>query len=245
MPLIADMIRALHASGAAPEAIAAAVEILERDQEAKDEARRAKGRAGNAERQKRWRERHQIVTPVTPLCNVMQRDEAPTQPNSLGSNKNKIPPSPPTGAQTPTTKTKPGHRLPDDWQPKPRHFEAAAMRGQGAEFVHRCAEAMRKWAGANSNRPVTRKADWDLAFGGWIDREIEKMAARAPPGQASRNGKLSLLVDQMRKQSHDTGLDVFSGSGSSANVQDASAGPFNRSNVLAIGGRAGKWPGDA
>jgi hypothetical protein len=204
MPLIADMIRALHASGAAPEAIAAAVEILERDQEAKDEARRAKGRAGNAERQKRWRERHQIVTPVTPLCNVMQRDEAPTQPNSLGSNKNKIPPSPPTGA-----------------------------------------DAMRKWAGSNSNRPVTRKADWDLAFGGWIDREIEKMAARAPPGQASRNGKLSLLVDQMRKQSHDTGLDVFSGSGSSANVQDASAGPFNRSNVLAIGGRAGKWPGDA
>lgn len=122
------------------------------------------------------------LRPIKTIKTVSDGDPpAPTEPNSLGSSKD--PPSPLSGAQTPTTKPSRGSSIPPDWQPNERHFELAADKGQGREFVEQAAEGMRDWAVANSNRQVARKADWDRTFTAWLKRELQKV--RSPPNGAS------------------------------------------------------------
>ncbi|EIM25721.1 hypothetical protein [Microvirga lotononidis] len=57
MTMLAELVKALAATGATVEQIAAAVEAVERQQIEQDEARKAAKRAGNAERQRRFKER--------------------------------------------------------------------------------------------------------------------------------------------------------------------------------------------
>jgi hypothetical protein len=187
MAIRPEVLRALKEAGATLDMILAALEAdrlaEDRDREATLETKRAK----DAERQRR----HRLSRNVTRVT----RDNCDPSPSPGPPSPTKDPPSPPLGAQTPTTKPSRGCALPADWQPKPQHFAKAAAKGQGPEFVHRCAEAMRNWAGANSNRQIARKSNWDQAFAGWQDRELGKLEARPPPGGAvqqsfrSINGK--------------------------------------------------------
>lgn len=63
-----------------------------------------------------------------------------------------------------------GTILPIDWFPAPKHFTQGAELGLTDQDVQRMAEDMRVWAGANSNRAIARKKDWDLTFTGWLRR---------------------------------------------------------------------------
>lgn len=110
MPLIADMIRTLAARGASPEAIASAVEILELDQLAKEETRLAKKRAGNAERQQRYRDRQ---AERNALRSVTERYDPPPSPR------------PPTPARDPHARDAHAHarEISPDWKPSAEDIE--------------------------------------------------------------------------------------------------------------------------
>lgn len=91
MALMADLIRAMSAAGASQEQIAVAVEVLERDQAARDEGRRASKRANNAERQQRWRDKRRAeavaVTQSNALSCVTERDPSlPDDPPASSGN---------------------------------------------------------------------------------------------------------------------------------------------------------------
>lgn len=67
---------------------------------------------------------------------------------------------------------KKGTPLPFDWQPNDRHFEQAIALRQTQAWMSERATDMRIWAGQKSPAPL--KADWDLAFSGWMRREASK-----------------------------------------------------------------------
>lgn len=141
-------------------------------------------RSAAAERQARYRERHRDVTGDVTRDVTGPKEKAPHTPQKETSLD--IPPSPPTGAQTPKGSRQAGGRLPDDWGPKPEAFDYAAERGMDGDETRQCAAEMREWAHANANRPVARKANWDLTFLGFIRRYAERKAragSRAPPGR--------------------------------------------------------------
>lgn len=64
-----------------------------------------------------------------------------------------------------------GSKLPSDWRPKDFHYARGAKKGMSRAAVDELADSMRVWCGANANKSVTTKADWDLTFTGWIGRE--------------------------------------------------------------------------
>lgn len=70
-----------------------------------------------------------------------------------------------------------GTSIPDDWKPTnaDREYGLAAPLRLTNEQIDSMAEDMRLWAGANANRAVARKANWSLAFKGWMRREASKL----------------------------------------------------------------------
>lgn len=73
-----------------------------------------------------------------------------------------------------------GRKLPDDWVPKPKHFDQGRELGFSSADVLGQAEDMRLWARSNEHRAVARKTDWDLTFSGWMRRNKPKGAAASP-----------------------------------------------------------------
>ena len=181
---IAALIRRMSELGAPAEAIALAVEAIEAEQ-AKDAARRAK-RAEQKARERATKS-DKVATVARQSCGegatVADTDLAPPTPRKEIT---LVPPSGPTGPQTPRGSRSSGRRLPDDWSPKPEAFEYAAERTLTAEETRQCAAEMREWAHANANRPVARKADWDLTFLGFVRRFAEKKARAGPRPQTSK-----------------------------------------------------------
>jgi hypothetical protein len=72
-----------------------------------------------------------------------------------------------------------GTLLPENWQPSDDDRTYGHRLGFGNLQIDAMAEDMRLWAGANANRAVARKANWHLAFLGWMRRE----AAKAKPAE--------------------------------------------------------------
>ena len=72
-----------------------------------------------------------------------------------------------------------GTALPEDWAPtnQDRDYGRCVLHLTDRQ-IEGLAEDMRLWAGANSNRQVARKANWSMAFKGWMRREAAK---RKPP----------------------------------------------------------------
>lgn len=183
------VIDAMVAAGLTPEQMASVMKAVTADAVAKADEQRAKA-AAKKRLQRAKRPLMSLDVPGTKGDDAGQMGtngdiEAPTQsnPSTFLSEERASKEKPPIeGGQ------KKGSRLPDDWLPKPRHFDKAFQAGWPPAFVENQAEAMREWAIANGNRPVARKADWDKTFDGWLRREMEK-GARAPPRQM--NGKPS------------------------------------------------------
>jgi hypothetical protein len=98
-------------------------------------------------------------------------EEAKTQiPNKKESKKDAVVPPVPG-----TSGTKRGSALPETWSPDDVDHAYGDRLGITPRQVDACAEDMRLWAKANSNRAVGRKADWRSTFHGWMRREAPKL----------------------------------------------------------------------
>lgn len=67
-----------------------------------------------------------------------------------------------------------GTTLSAEWMPLPSHFDEGTALGLRDDDVRGMAADMRLWAGANSNRAVARKSNWDMTFSAWMRREAGK-----------------------------------------------------------------------
>lgn len=144
-----SILRAMAAAGAPVEVILAAIEVDQRSEIARVQARRL----ADAERQRLSRMSHgQAVTP---------RDTADTN-EALTSF---LPSSKPieTNKKEEKKKVRGGrvgkHLLPDDWTPKPVHYAKAER-----EFVEQKADDLRNWA---KSKGIMR-IDWDATFHGFL-----------------------------------------------------------------------------
>ena len=178
---IAAIVRALVAAGATPEMILAAVEAAEGSQQDALAARRA----NDAKRAREYRERHVASRDVTVMTVIEGGKEM--SPHTPLRETTLIPPSSPTGTQTPKGSRQAGQRLPADWSPKPAAYDYAAERTLTPAETDQCAAEMREWALANANRPVARKADWDMTFLGFIRRFAERKARAGPRQSAGKS----------------------------------------------------------
>lgn len=72
-----------------------------------------------------------------------------------------------------------GKALPEGWVPSVADTEYGYDKlGLTPENIENLAEDMRIWAGANANRQIARKANWSLAFKGWMRREAAKLKGK-------------------------------------------------------------------
>ena len=146
------------ASGCTAEQIAAVVKASLAEVEQAKSDKRAKG----AERQRRHRERNAASRAVT----VTECDSVTEAPLSLPLS----PQTPLTPTHTPVKKqpARKGHRLPDDWQPKPLPPELAkAVATWPPGAVERELARFRDWAAAATG-PNATKSDWDAAWRNWL-----------------------------------------------------------------------------
>ena len=88
-----------------------------------------------------------------------------------------------------------GQALPADWSP------SNGDRDYGHRLLHLTdsqidafAEDMKLWAGANANRAVARKADWSMAFKGWMRREAAKQQGAT---NGHRNGSAGAAAGRL------------------------------------------------
>ena len=195
------ILRALVAAGAPVEAILSAIEIDQRSEIARVQARRL----GDTERQRRKRHAESSGQTVTP------RDSADTDaalsfllPVSSSSKPLQ------TEKKEEERKKERGARrmqilLPEDWEPKPSHY-AAAERG----FVERKAQDMRHWA---KSKAVVR-ADWDATFHGFL-RPSDRLKGANGHGRPNLEERGRALADKARELERAAGLgpadDAFRG----------------------------------
>ncbi|MDE2096817.1 MAG: hypothetical protein KGL39_06180 [Patescibacteria group bacterium] len=71
-----------------------------------------------------------------------------------------------------------GESLPAEWQPTCDDIDYGRRLGLSEQDIDGMLEDMKLWAGANANRQIARKADWHLAFKGWLRREAKKKGIR-------------------------------------------------------------------
>lgn len=81
-----------------------------------------------------------------------------------------------------------GSTLPPEWAPNESHYAEGQKRGHSREAVDDMARDMRDWAGANENRAVARKSNWDLTFHGWIRRQKPGKSPPSTPSLVEQTG---------------------------------------------------------
>lgn len=205
MALRAEVLRALQAAGATIEMILAAVQAEQEaerlDALAADEARKARARDGNRERQARFRAARQAdVTEVTDDNAVTHRDDRYPPPKDNNQTPHHDSPADPNGSSAPKPRKARNRALPADWHPGERSDRVRAELGRSTEWMNSTATAMRVWA--ESKGEV--RSDWDATHDGWMRREAKRECERSPdgrtpprgppPGRRTSNGGLSLLA---------------------------------------------------
>lgn len=99
------------------------------------------------------------------------------------TNKNKNPPSPPSGAQTPTRfsgKTP----LPADWQPDEELIAYAETCGHDRAAALAIGEDMRVWAHGKGEK----RSDWRATYQSFCRRDAKAQRSRAPPKGSGLTG---------------------------------------------------------
>lgn len=165
-----SILRAMVAAGAPVEAILAAVEADQLAEGERVQARRAK----DAERQRR--KRHADTAESRTV--TRSHSDADASLSSLLSS------SVSTTKQQESKEEKKKERarkslLPDDWAPKPRHYEKAKKFGHPDGFVDRKADAMRSWAASKA----IMRASWDATFDGFIEPKEGHNGSRNSTGR--------------------------------------------------------------
>ncbi len=118
-----------------------------------------------------------------------------------------VPPSPPSGAPTPTAKVVRGSRLPDGWAPDDGDRAYARSLGATEAQIDRTAERFSNFWISKSGKDAV-KADWPRTWRNWCLREQEDgKYGRAPPG-ADRSNVFTLdaagnLVDDRQSPRQD------------------------------------------
>jgi hypothetical protein len=189
MTAIAPILRELIAAGLSGEALVEAVERIELASQGA-----AKERSSAALRQERYRQRKasQTVTSdardVTSVTNVT--------PEAL-------PPAPPSQVNPPSQKTpkgvQKGSTLPADWVPTAASVEKGLALGLTDEQVVGHSEDFRLWAGANANRAVAKKLDWEQAFDGWVRRAVRATANAKPKLELSMDAEYRTMLEHYPK----------------------------------------------
>ena len=210
---------------------------------AAEEARKARAREGNRERQARYRDRrneNNADNGVTHRDSVTVAENADTSFSELKQG----PPSPPKGGSVPqgTTSRKPRNRaLPTGWQPGERSDRVRAELGRSAAWMQSTATEMRVWA--ESTGQV--RADWDACHDGWMRREAkregERPSQRAGPATSPKTHHVALsrLADRLRiPDEPDRTASRFADHGPI--IDHASDGPHDRGLFEPAGGDAGQ-----
>lgn len=178
MMTVADLVSRLIAAGTPPEIAAEVVaeaftagSVRRSSAEHQVDAATEKRREYDRERQRKIRE--------------LRRQSADNPPMSETPLPSLSPSSQQVGTQKEEKKEralkKNGSALSADWAPSDAHFLEGSEYGFRADEVRGMAEDMRLWAGANANRAVARKSNWNMTFSGWMRREAGK--------RKSANGK--------------------------------------------------------
>jgi hypothetical protein len=132
-------------------------------------------RERNAEKQRKWRDKHRpetddstVSNPVTPPVTTPVSNETPTRPD---------PTRPDLYKETPSLAKKQEARLPSDWVPTASHFERAKT---GRIDITKEVEAFRLHAETHDRHA----ANWNAAFTTWLNRAKPSKAA---PGITAAN----------------------------------------------------------
>ncbi len=72
-----------------------------------------------------------------------------------------------------------GFLLPEDFRPKPKHYDLGADIGLDRAQVDSICETMRDWCLSNAHRPVAKKSNWDSALNGFIKRDGPEIARKS------------------------------------------------------------------
>ena len=141
----------MAAAGASVDVILAAVEA-----ELVAEGERVQAsKKQNADRQKRWRDRHNVTSQPVTLDNVMSQESL----TSLLSSSESI-----TKKEESKKERARKCQLPADWKPKPSHYDLAEKHKQPDSFVDQKADDLRDWA---LGKGIMR-SDWDRTFNGFL-----------------------------------------------------------------------------
>lgn len=190
MSLLARLIEA----GTPAELVAEVAEELARAKVAQEAIENSRKKA--RERQARKRERDAQESDVT-SCHVTERDRRDT-PLPLPPNENNSNPPTPAPVNN-TTRARRGHRLPDDWEPKPLSAEVAALvAAWPAGSIERELAKFRDWA-ASATGSNSRKSDWDAAWRNWLRRRDEEQPRNLANGrqQTSNSNTARLALEKL------------------------------------------------
>lgn len=156
MSLTPAVLDALLAAGATADMIVAAVKA----DMAEGEARKVEKRAGNAERQRRFKAKRRGTAD-----NASNALPAVTPPNDIGSNPPELIPS---EAKASLPRRGRAARLPDDWTPEPLTGEVALMvAAWPVGMIERELSKFKDyWKSANGRKAA--KLDWQAAWRFWL-----------------------------------------------------------------------------
>lgn len=201
MSITPEAIDAMIAAGVTREQMAAVIKADLLAQQAAlaaaDEARKEKARAGNRDRQLRWRNRNNANNAVMVRD---ERDPSPKDNNQTPNHENY--PTDPNGSVAPrgckTTRKARNRALPADWQPGPKSEACRVDLNRPTAWMHRTGIDMRTWA--ESKGEV--RADWDATHVGWMrreaQRESERPAVRAgPSGRPEKTSAVTAFADRL------------------------------------------------
>jgi hypothetical protein len=175
---IADMVELMIAQGMPVATIPLAIRAVELSRDASHNVLRDM-RSKDAERQRNYRNRKRnrggMAVPAEAVSHENGRDMSrdnrndalilpSIQEGTLDKKKELPAVNEDTGRRQ---RKKQAVALPDDWMPKPAHYEAAKKLNLSSDFVERKADDMRIWAKSNDSR----KADWDMTFHGFLRRD--------------------------------------------------------------------------
>lgn len=181
---LADTVNAMVRAGCSAEQIRVFVADV-------DEARRAKARTGNRQRQASFRERRNENNAVTnrdgPLAAVTGRDGALPRVEArasvpYGAEIVSIPPSEATPPQPPlgADDKKRGKRISPDWKPDADHRAEGRVLGlTNTDFIKIAEEFLNFWLSESGVR--ARKLDWDRTF-------LNRLRDQAPKYSRKLNG---------------------------------------------------------
>lgn len=203
------------------EAVATMLRDVEEATKAEANAALEGRRAADRKRKQDERERQKLAQDA--IGHVTSRDvtgrpvtstDTPAEPtDTVFSNQDKSPPSPPKGGTSPVKKSKKpvGSLCPEDLRASDGHYLKCRQRGVPDHVADQTVAGLMSWSHENAHREVAYKTDWHRAVHRALDDEIAKFkrqqaSPRAPPGPAPAQRMTGLAkLGHMKAQARRSG----------------------------------------